>query len=331
MKTYDVAIVGGGLSGILAARTMVKKGVSVIVIDKSKSVGGRMATRRHDGGKADHGAQFFTVRSQEFQSHVDEWVQNGWVESWFGEKYARYKGIEGMNQLVKNLSRGLPMKLNFQVHHINKRNSEYVIVSEDKQEISAKAILLTPPAPQTKKLLNQSDCRVSKEAEATLQTLTFSPALVALVTLEKNARTWLPDSGHQDTQLSEGLERIVDSYAKGISKERIISIYATPELSTTLYEESDAIIRDELVKLSAPIIPSRAILSTVIKKWRYAQADHVHTSPFLSLSDEENVLVAGDAFLYEDDQSGRTRIESAARSGLAAASEMIQRLQSAST
>ncbi|WP_377887276.1 NAD(P)/FAD-dependent oxidoreductase [Alkalihalobacillus sp. R86527] len=331
MITYDVAIVGGGLSGILAARTMMKQGLSVVVIDKSKSVGGRMATRRLDGGRADHGAQFFTVRSREFQSHVDDWIQNGWVESWFGDKYARYKGIEGMNQLVKNLSGDLPLKLNFQVQHISKRNSEYVLVCEDREEITAKAILLTPPAPQAEKLLNQSECSVSKEALDTLRNLKFSPAIVALVTLTKNAHTGLPESGHQDTLLSKGLERIVDSYRKGISHERIVSIYATPELSKKLYEESDGTINDELIKLATPFIPVRDIVSYQIKKWRYAQAENVYMSPFLSVSDEENILVAGDAFLYEDDQSGRTRIESAARSGLAAAKEMIGRRYNASS
>ncbi|WP_270180522.1 NAD(P)/FAD-dependent oxidoreductase [Alkalihalobacillus sp. CinArs1] len=326
MRTYDVAIVGGGLSGVLAARKLEGQGLSVIVIDKSKSVGGRMATRRIDGGRADHGAQFFTVRSSEFQSHVDEWSKKGWVERWFGEKYARYKGIEGMNQLVKNVSKGIPLKLQFKVHHIIKQHNEYVLRSEDESEVRARAILMTPPAPQTGQLLKQSDLRMSKEAEETLQSLRFSPAVVALLTVNKEEETGLPHSGHQDAHLSEGIERVTDSYAKGISNERIISIYATPERSKALYDKSDATIKEDLLNLTSTIIRPETITAYQIKKWRYAQAENVHTAPFLAVSDEEDVIVAGDAFLYGDDSSGRTRVESAARSGLAAADELMKRL-----
>ncbi|WP_406688061.1 NAD(P)-binding protein, partial [Rossellomorea vietnamensis] len=46
METYEVIIIGGGLSGIMAARTLMENGVKdILIVEKSKSVGGRLATR----------------------------------------------------------------------------------------------------------------------------------------------------------------------------------------------------------------------------------------------------------------------------------------------
>ena len=56
-----------------------KKGIEdILIVEKSRSVGGRLATRRIGEGKADHGAQFFTVRSPELQEDVESgWKRDG--------------------------------------------------------------------------------------------------------------------------------------------------------------------------------------------------------------------------------------------------------------
>ncbi len=70
----DVLIVGAGLAGLMAANALQNQGRQVTVVDKGRSVGGRLATRRMGPGRADYGAQFFTVRTETFQSWVDRWV-----------------------------------------------------------------------------------------------------------------------------------------------------------------------------------------------------------------------------------------------------------------
>ena len=74
-----IIIVGAGLAGLMAAQSCVQAGHNVIVFDKGRSVGGRLATRRIDSAVLDHGAQFFTVRDAAFQIHVDTWFSAGVV------------------------------------------------------------------------------------------------------------------------------------------------------------------------------------------------------------------------------------------------------------
>ena len=70
----QVVVVGAGISGLLAARRLSEAGHDVVVFDKGRSSGGRCATRRVGDSTFDHGAQFFTVRSDEFASLVHEWL-----------------------------------------------------------------------------------------------------------------------------------------------------------------------------------------------------------------------------------------------------------------
>ena len=61
-----IAIIGAGMAGITAARTLVQAGHRVHVFEKSRGFGGRMATRQTVFGGFDHGTQYFTVRDERF-------------------------------------------------------------------------------------------------------------------------------------------------------------------------------------------------------------------------------------------------------------------------
>ena len=65
-KTQHFAIIGAGMAGITCARTLAQAGHRVTLFEKSRSAGGRMATRTSAFGNFDHGAQYFTVRDARF-------------------------------------------------------------------------------------------------------------------------------------------------------------------------------------------------------------------------------------------------------------------------
>ncbi|MCU0764322.1 MAG: FAD-dependent oxidoreductase, partial [Hydrogenophaga sp.] len=55
-----IAVIGGGMAGVVCARTLVQAGHRVTLLEKSRGFGGRMSTRRTEFGSFDHGAQYFT-------------------------------------------------------------------------------------------------------------------------------------------------------------------------------------------------------------------------------------------------------------------------------
>lgn len=110
-----VVIVGAGISGLVAARKLAAHDVDVTVVDKGRSVGGRLATRRIGDARLDHGAQFFTVRTPAFQACVDDWIERGVVHVWNhgfdgGDNHPRYVGSSGMNSIAKDLARGVSVE-----------------------------------------------------------------------------------------------------------------------------------------------------------------------------------------------------------------------------
>lgn len=86
-----VAVIGAGMAGATCARWLADAGLQVQVFDKSRGVGGRMATRRAEWAVAesgeprarfDHGAPGFSARAPEFQRFVEAARRDGLLARW---------------------------------------------------------------------------------------------------------------------------------------------------------------------------------------------------------------------------------------------------------
>jgi len=82
MSKAPIAIIGTGIAGLSAARTLHDAGQAVHLFDKSRGSGGRMASKRSDAGSLDLGAQYFTARDRRFAETVRQWQAGGWVDQW---------------------------------------------------------------------------------------------------------------------------------------------------------------------------------------------------------------------------------------------------------
>ncbi|WP_214821633.1 MULTISPECIES: FAD-dependent oxidoreductase [unclassified Exiguobacterium] len=311
-----IGIIGAGLSGIIAARELVRRGHTVELIEKSQSVGGRLATRRIGDGQADHGAVYFTVRGEALEREVQSWMSADWVRVWYADPYPRYVATDGMNGLAKHLAEGLTVHLNEYVEHVRMEKDGAVIVKTDVTERSYERIVMTAPLPQSFERLGS----LVDQIEPSLRRLVYAPTFVGL--FECTGDVQIGADGILDQDLTPGVLKVINNRQKGISTTSLISVYMEETWSEEWYERPEAETLAEIERLVREEVGDLSIESRQLKRWRYAQAKDVWHEPFYQVS-HHPIYLAGDIFLEADDPSGRTRFESAYLSGLRVAEAIV--------
>ena len=134
------------------------------VLDKSRGVGGRIATRRAPPFQFDHGAQFFKIRTRQFQSFMQPLIDSGVVTPWcgkfaeitedrishsvqWGDQNPHYVGVPSNNAIGKYLAKGVDLQQSQCVQSIQLGDGHYLIT--DKQVYGPYDwIFVTTPIPQ---------------------------------------------------------------------------------------------------------------------------------------------------------------------------------------
>lgn len=324
----DVIIVGAGLAGLMAGRVLADHGQRVQLFDKGRSVGGRMATRRIGGGLADHGAQFFTVRDPEFGTFVERWIVEGlvfeWSRGWSDGSLAvtrdghpRYAARGGMNALAQHLATGLDARTKVKLVSVRAIPGGWQVEDESGSTQRAKALLLTPPVPQSLALIDDGDIQLNAGDRAALDAIDYDPSLTGMFVLDRQIR--LPSPGAIQRPHAN-IYWIADNFRKGISPKVILTAQAGAIYSRQLWDRSDDEVLAALKVDLLPVLGDAKITEAQLKRWRYAQPMSLYQERCLVAADTAAPLVfAGDAF-------GGMRIEGASLSGLAAGQALLQAL-----
>ena len=166
-RSRRAVVVGAGIAGLAAAGALQRSGYRVQVFEKSRGVGGRAATRREGPHQFDHGAQYFTCRSDAFAEQVAQWVAAGCVRPWTGRVIAmdkassqpreslhtRYVGVPGMNALAQAMAEGIECRFETRVQGLRYTDDEWQLTLEGGATCAADALVLTPPPAQSAALL----------------------------------------------------------------------------------------------------------------------------------------------------------------------------------
>lgn len=322
----DVLIVGAGLSGLSAANKLKAKGLRVLLVEEEREVGGRLSTRLQGNGRADQGAQFFTVRTPEFRAVVAQWLADGlvfeWAQGWSDGSLAvaaddghpRYAATGGFSQLARQLAADLNVRLNTPVTAVEQEASGWRVVDQAGQSYQAAAVILTPPVPLSLALLAAGGVSLSAEDRQTLAQIHYAPCLCGLFRVE--GRVNLPEPGAVQRP-GAAVSWIADNQRKGISPEaRIITVHANERLSRELWEVETAVVLARLQASLEPFLDGAAVIHEAqLKRWPYATPTTIHPQRCLVAQDLPPLLFAGDAF-------AGPRVEGAVLSGWAAAASL---------
>lgn len=190
---FDVAIIGAGVAGLTVGQQLRQAGYRVVVVEKSRGVGGRVATRRLHNTCADHGLRYLEKKGEFLQGLVKILCDRQILQVWTDTIYqfsldsqistTCYIAPEGMSAVAKFLARGLEIWLNHKVESICLNNQEswqlnFAANNDDLPEsLMAKALVMAIPAPQALMLLEPL---VAEDVLARLRAIEFDPCITVM-------------------------------------------------------------------------------------------------------------------------------------------------------
>ena len=314
MAEVDCVVVGAGMSGLVTARQLAASGISTIVFDKGRSVGGRLATRRIGDARLDHGAQFVTARSEAFAAQLSDWQNRGLADVWChgferDDGHARWIGVNGMNSLPKDLANGLDVRVDHRVFAAAWEDTEWRVTCDDASSVTASTLVLTAPTPQSFSFVFEAVGTLPRE----LSSADHDRTIALLAVLDRPSTLTGSGARHEP---SDDIAFVVDHAVKGISEVPAITLNASAAWSERFWDAAPHEIEQALEELIAPFLGSAHIVEQQVKKWRFATPRATWSSPCWA-EEKFQLVVAGDAF-------GGPRVEGAFLSGLAAAETISQ-------
>lgn len=327
MDEIDVIIVGAGIAGLMAARRIHAAGARTILIEAEADVGGRLATRQVGRGLADSGAQFFTIRSEEFRVEIEPWQREAlifeWSRGWSSgsllenrpDGFPRYAARGGFGSLAQSLASGLDIVLWARLEAVEFIDGVWLSTGSDGRQWRSRAILLTPPVPLSLALLARGAVSITPATQAVLAQIRYAPCLSGLFEIE--GLLDLPDPGALQTPQAP-ISWISDNRRKGISPgATTITVHAGREASASRWSLEDG---EVLAWMAAEIRPyfvgDAQIVASHLDRWPYAVPEGCYPERCIVDNVPGPIGFAGDAF-------AGPRVEGAALSGMAAAEVLL--------
>lgn len=299
--TRSIAVIGAGMAGLSCAYALQQLGHRVTVFDKSRGMGGRMSTRRGDGWQCDHGAQYFTAKSNTFAKQVQQWLHAGVVAEWkpnitvIGNKPKtrqsvdsplRWVGTPTMNAPARALAKQLTVVLGQAVSALSKTANGWRLLTQQgplNDEFSH--VILAIPAPQAAALLTPLATHLNSIAAQLVMTGCWS------VMLQYTAPLALPFDA---AFINEGPLSWVarDNHKPARPAQESWLLHASIEWSESQIEsDADSVIKS--LTTAFMDLGAAAPASAQAHRWRYAQG--FITEPLKCAWDaSQNIGLCGD-------------------------------------
>jgi predicted NAD/FAD-dependent oxidoreductase len=320
--THDTIIIGAGISGLTAAGEISRAGLQCLLLEKSRGVGGRMCTRRFDGKRFDHGAQFFRARSKELLRAIAEWEGKGLVQPWpnsatsISKDLIRYCSPGGMSAIPKHIAESHTVHLNKKIVHLSEKRDHWIAMAEDGTHYKAKSIISSAPVPQLLELLEQSSITPESHILKQLEGIRYHKCIALLLSLDSPTKLKKPFL-EMDDHSTSAIAWIADNVQKQVSGGiEALTIHCSNEFSEKYFDEKEESICEQVLEslgLQNPVAPNKI----QVHRWRYASPTHRQNAYYLNLGTRIPAYACGDAF-------GGPKVEGAFLSGLEVGRQFAQ-------
>ncbi|KAM3112814.1 NAD(P)/FAD-dependent oxidoreductase [Phormidesmis sp. 146-33] len=343
MTHFEIAIVGAGMAGLTCSQQLHQAGYNVVVVEKSRGLGGRLATRRLEGTHADHGVCYLKPKDDRFQSLVKTLVDRAILQRWTdtiheldangqvqeprerplagnSKRSPRYASPMGFSAIAKFLATGLALIQNQRVAKIELIGQKWHLQFENNSVITADAVIVAIPAPQALIILESIP---DSDFLQTLKSVQYSACIAAIATYPSHIETDLLDWKAIVCPHDSDLGWIAIDSTKQLSPSQPVFVvqsnaaFAHRHLDTSDLQP----VGQHLLDKAAQILPWLSTPEVLqVHRWRYAFPTQPLTEKYLIANTQLPLICTGD-------WCGGNRVESAFLSGLATAEQINLRLR----
>ncbi|SMO40235.1 NAD(P)/FAD-dependent oxidoreductase [Gracilimonas mengyeensis] len=342
-----IAIIGAGISGLAAGNELIKAGHEVVVFEKSRGYGGRLATRyagKDNQAKLDHGVTYFQAKDPEFLELVNKYSEKGILTTWDGNFAHRdakgnikskeadtpyYYAPGGMNEFCKQFGRMLDVRMEEKVSgltHIGENRTKkrsWMLNFPTALTEGADAVIITAPARQAYALINTTideieTLKLIREIDEVEYESQFSLMAGYL------ADTEMPEWNALECD-DEIIQWISNEYTKRKEdSNKALVVQTTWEFAKKHANEEREKVQEIILDRLAQILDGWAALPEwkSLHYWKYSRAINPLPHDFMEIMGKETPLALVGAYM-----NGNT-VESAYLSGVRLGQKWVNRFDS---
>lgn len=285
-----IAVIGAGVAGAACACALLRAGFDVTVFDKSRGVGGRMATRRAPwdevAGRAcstgfDHGCPYFTATRPRFQVVVDRAIALGCVAKWRPRLYATFPAATRRQVVVptpdmpafcRHLLSGVPLRLGHAVTGLQRCPEGWLLhLTGGRLEGPFEQVVLAIPSAQAAILLTGH----RNDWAGTLAAVRMSPRWTLMAVTDDLDWPW--DAAEVERGELAWIARNDRKPGRNAASGRVQWVaHATPAWSISHLEDEPADVSRALRAALEKLLAGGRRVNwhyTDVHRWRYAQIE----------------------------------------------------------
>lgn len=326
-----IGIIGASISGLIAGKRLAQAGHDVTIIEKDRTLGGRVSTIELDDIQLDIGITHFEADTHTFKSFIEDWQSEGVVKKW-ADNFALYDGQEVFdsnpnvdpkpkyigtkgNQIIADkLSRWVDIKSEEKAGGLTyigpdrSAKRSWMINMTDISVFECDAVILATPAVEAYGLLQTTQNKTaSRKITRHVDEVHYDGRFSLAVTYEEDEA---PDWKGIHCEHSS-VKWISNEVSKQGAEKAALVIQSTNNFFRKHAQKSDEEVKELLLKETADIAGNwvRQPKSSYLHRWKYFEARDPINEYFMELEMADGPLALIGDYL------GGTTMENAFVSG----------------